>query len=64
MSFPCYPKYKASGVDWLGDVPAVAGTFQVPSASERAFQVPSAESSYPPQRYGTRSVPTTSEDLR
>ncbi len=21
MSFPCYPKYKASGVEWLGDVP-------------------------------------------
>jgi hypothetical protein len=22
MSFPRYPKYKASGVEWLGDVPA------------------------------------------
>jgi type I restriction enzyme S subunit len=21
MSFPRYPKYKPSGVDWLGDVP-------------------------------------------
>ena len=21
MSFPKYPKYKASGVEWLGDVP-------------------------------------------
>ena len=21
MSFPRYPKYKASGVEWLGDVP-------------------------------------------
>ena len=22
MSFPRYPKYKTSGVEWLGDVPA------------------------------------------
>lgn len=21
MSFPCYPKYKDSGVEWLGEVP-------------------------------------------
>jgi len=23
MSFPRYPKYKDSGVEWLGEVPAV-----------------------------------------
>jgi hypothetical protein len=32
MSFPRYPKYKASGVEWLGDAPPVAGTLRVPSA--------------------------------
>ena len=32
MSFSRYPKYKSSGVEWLGDVPTVAGTFHVPSA--------------------------------
>jgi len=26
MSFPRYPKYKASGVGWLGDVPVIIST--------------------------------------
>jgi type I restriction enzyme S subunit len=28
MSFPCYSKYKASGVEWLGDVPEEWGVVQ------------------------------------
>ena len=26
MSFPLYPKYKGSGVEWLGDVPIIIST--------------------------------------
>jgi hypothetical protein len=36
MSFPRYPKDKPSGVEWLGEVPTVAGIFQMPSASSPA----------------------------
>ena len=56
MSFPRYPKYKPSGVEWLGEVPTVAGTFQVPSAS-----LVSSSDVDPVTGDGTWNVPATLE---
>ena len=33
MSFPRYPKYKDSGVDWLGEVPEHWGTLPLKAVS-------------------------------
>ena len=56
MSFPRYPKYKDSGVEWLGDVPKVAGIFQMPSANVAPNEPrPNAET----RADGTWNVPAT-----
>ncbi len=53
MSFPRYPKYKPSGVEWLGDVPQSSRHF--PNA------VRQMRMSIHPNGYGTWNVPATLE---
>jgi hypothetical protein len=60
MSFPRYPKYKASGVAWLGEVLVVAGTLRVPTAESPTASA--AANRRIESGCGTRSVPTTWED--
>ena len=44
MSFPRYPKYKPSGVEWLGDVPddIVSGKALAAGVSHSATEEPAA----------------------
>ena len=53
MSFPKYPKYKDSCVEWQ----LVAGTFQVPSAESPTTAEPSEGVGH-----GTWNVPATLEN--
>ena len=59
MSFPRYPKYKPSGVEWLADVPTVAGSFQLPSA--RLSLILADVNVLALQSDGTWNVPATLE---
>jgi len=59
MSFARYPKYKDSGVEWLGEVPTVAGSFQLPSA--RLSRILADVNVLALQCHSTWNVPATLE---